>query len=470
MPLVPRAPALLVLAAAALLAGCGEREPAARNLLFVSIDTLRADALGSYGSDRGASPFLDELAREGTRFARAWSNSPKTAPSHMTMLTGLPPRVHGVGNLDTAGADRLGPDARTLAEILSARGWATAAFTAGGNVKAVLGFDRGFDVYDDDGGAWSTDADEIRAWLEQRTPEQPWFLFAHTYDVHDPYLPPPQVAERFTDPAYAGAIVGDALELHRLMQSGENLAQKDARHRALLMNFWRRADLEDPADLAYMHSLYLACLAHLDAQLRELFAWMEERGLLEDTLVIVTSDHGEEFGEHGRVLHDQLWREILHVPLIVRAPRGLGAGVAIDADVRHVDLVPSVLELLDVADPAGERTGESWAPWLADPARAAPRPAYSEHRSRRELPLDLWTLRADGWLLHEDRERRTLHRLAEDPLEQAPLDDPAQEQRMLDQQRHHLGALQRLAERLGIGEGIELSAEMRAELEALGYL
>ena len=463
---------LLAAALAALLLGsaCGGSGAApAKNLLFISIDTLRADALGSYGNQRGASPQLDAFAQRSVLFEQAWSHSPKTAPSHMSMLTGLPPRAHGVGNLNTAGASVLGEEVPTMAEILAARGFRTAAVTSGGNVKSALGFDRGFEIYQDQGRPLAQNLPVAERWLGERDADERWFLFFHTYEVHDPYFPAAQDIARFADADYAGDIVGERAELNARIAAGQDLAPNATGHDHLLINYWRRADLEDPVDLRHLHDLYLAGLAGADRELGAFLRRLEQRGLLDETLVVITSDHGEEFGEHGRTLHDQLWREVLHVPLIVRLPDDRGAGARIQADVRHMDLLPSVLQLLDVPHPLGSLPGESWAAWVDEPEAARPRPAFAEHRSRREHDLDLWTLRTDGWLLHAGREGTSLHQLDEDPAEVEPLEDEAQRARLEELRLHELGRLQELAARFATGEGVVVDAETRAELEALGY-
>ena len=454
------------------LAGCADRPelPPSRNLLLISLDTLRADALGSYGSERGASPFLDAWAARSVRFDRAWSHSPKTAPSHMSLFTGLPPRVHGVGNLESAGVRRLGDDVPTLAEILQQRGFATAGFSSGGNMKGSLGFDRGFERFEDESRPLMEKLAAAQRWLSRRPPDRRWFLFLHTYHVHDPYLPPPQVARRFTDPGYAGRIVGDRARLEALMESGDDLAPELEGYNRFVANYWNRVDSEDPADVRHLHDLYLASTAAMDAKLAGFFAWLEQSGHLEDTLVVITSDHGEEFGEHRSLRHGQLWREVLHVPLLVRLPGDHAGGLVLEDDVRHVDVAPSLLELLDVPDTAPLRLGESWAPWIAEPERAAPRPVYSEHRSHRDLSLDLWSLRADGWLLHQDRDGLKLHHLEQDFDELRPLEDDERRRALEDLQKRELGRLQALVDRFATGEGVELDAETRAELEALGYL
>jgi len=457
-------------AAAALLAGCSGNAPdPAQNLLLVSIDTLRADALGVYGSTRGATPQLDTWAARGVLFERAFSHSPKTAPAHHSLLTSLTPRVHGVGNLDTAGASHLPPEAVPLAQTLATRGFRTGAFTGGGNIKALLGFDRGFEIYDDGPGTLAAKLTKARRWLRDNGDGR-WFLFFHTYHVHDPYLVPADLLARFADPGYGGRIVGTRAELMQRSAAGEDLAPKRSGHDNIGANFWLRVDEQDPADHQHLHDLYTAGVADADRQIGDFLGGLERSGQLDNTLVVVTSDHGEEFGEHGRLRHDRLWQEVLHVPLLVQLPGGRAAGTRIAAPVRHIDFVPSALALLDVADTTHLRQGRSWADWIG---RTTPvtedRIVFGEHRSRREVPLDTWSLRRGGWLLLHDSEGDHLRDLRRDPAEVVPVADGERAAELRTAALAELARLESYASQLTRGTGVEIDAATRAELKALGY-
>ena len=483
--------ALLVLA---LLGACARGpEPLPPNLLFLSIDTLRADALGSYGGTWAATPFLDQFAEAGVRFEWAWSHTPKTAPSHMSMFTGLPPRAHGIGNQKSSGNQSLSGDITTLAEALAGAGYRTGAVTAGGNVKGYLGFERGFEVYDDTPKNLPAKLTDATRWIEQAgAAPRPWFFFFHTYAVHDPYLPPAKYLKRFVDADYGGAILGDVLELQAAIKADDR-APWAASHQKLAENFWARVDPNDPADLAYLHELYMASVASLDFQLKRFLEELEAKGQLANTLIVLTSDHGEEFGEHGHTRHEQLWQELLRVPLLVHLPgdavsagTGPPAGRRIVGVVRHMDLAPSLIELLGLGDEVRfqqEFVGTSWAPWIADASREEPyRPVLSEHRSKLERPLDLWSLRRDGELLivsESVADARFVNRGA-DPLELdsvaqdgqpgAPAEGEPRAAALFELHTAELGRFQHAAERFGAGAGVELDAETRAELGALGYL
>ncbi|MEZ5976624.1 MAG: sulfatase [Planctomycetota bacterium] len=451
------------------------RRPAARNLLLVSIDTLRADALGVYGGKRRATRFLDAFARRSTVFESAWTHSPKTAPAHMSMLTGLPPSVHGVGNLNTEGSQTLSDDVRLLPEVLHGAGFRTAGFTDGGNMKGTLGFARGFEEFDDEGGAFDVRAQEVADWIEgARSGGRPWFCFLHTYAVHDPYLPPQPFVDAFAKD-YDGDILHERRSIEAAIARGDDRAPNLTGHDKFVWNYWFRVDESDPDDLEHLHDLYTAGVAYMDRVIGAFLKQLEDAGVLEDTLVVITSDHGEEFGEHGGVRHDQLYVECTHVPLVVHLPRDLAKGRRIAGTVRHIDLVPSVLELLGVDDdPGALRLGHSWAGWLRGEATEDERTVLGEHRSRRRTGLDTFSLREGDLVLHErpvdgDGARQVFDR-ADDPGERKPLDDAAVVNRLAARLAEERDQLARLAGTIGPGGAIELTPELRAELESLGYL
>lgn len=464
------------------------------NLLFISIDTLRADALGAYGGTWDATPFLDRFTDAGLRFDSAWTHTPKTAPAHMSMFTGLPPRVHGVGNQRSSGNQSLSAGITTLAEALQAAGYRTGAVTSGGNVKGYLGFERGFEVYDDAAKNLELKLRDASQWIARTEAEtagaRPWFFFFHTYAVHDPYLPPTKFRDRFASADYAGEIIGDSQALQRAVKTDDR-APWASSHQKAAENFWQRVDPDSPEDMRYLHELYMASVASLDFQLRRFMNELDKAGRLENTLIVLTSDHGEEFGEHGSDRHNQLWSELLHVPLVVHLPgeplvppdTGFAGPRAIGGTVRHMDLVPSLVELLGVEGEVAFQQaflGESWAAWLADPELADDRPALAEHRSRLEEPLDIWALRhagelvilpaPDDYVRFVDRRENPAELSPDGAWPGIPAEGLPQAAALLDLWKRELGRFQTAAGLFGAGEGIELDPETRAELEGLGYL
>lgn len=356
---------------------------APRNLVLISLDTLRAASLSSYGYARATTPRMDaELAARGTRVTRALAPRPFTPPSHMTMLTGLDPCAHGVeGRHDVLGADHA-----TLAERLRAEGYDTAAITEDAYVVAGAGFARGFDVYyelrSDESSSPGFGAETFgRAarWLES-TDARPFFLFIHTYQVHAPYDPPEGFADLFDEP------------LPRDPVPEPNRAARDA---------------------------YDGEIRYTDGLVGEFLAALAARGLADETLVVVTSDHGEQFGEHfwtghGFSTHD----EAIRVPLLLRAPGLVPAGRIVEAQVGLVDLVPTLLDLLGLASDDSLQ-GASFAGLIRgdDPSHAAPassRPVFSGAAGSESVATSRYKLMRS---LNEDNPWQRLFDSATDPAE-----------------------------------------------------
>jgi arylsulfatase A-like enzyme len=428
------------------------------NVLLVSIDTLRADHLGAYGSPLPTSPTIDRrLAGEGVTFETVYSQSPKTTPSHMTMLTSLYPCVHGVELWDTNTPGRvLNPAVHTLAEVLKNAGWATAAFTGGTNVHRARGFGQGFDVY-----KHGNQLSRATEWI-RRHRRRKWFVFFHTYEVHDPYVPPAELVARF-DPDYRGPVL-DAVDRLRAGVDGWGKGHK---------LFWASVDATDPRAVRFVERLYDAGIRHMDdATLAPLLDLLERLGLASDTLVVFTSDHGEAFGEHGRFLHDDLHAGTLHVPLILRFPGRLPPGRRVRAPARLLDVMPTILALLGVpAAPAAE--GRSLLPFLGDGrADAGEDHVVSEHdnvahgrrfASVRRGPL---TYIVDG-------PAETLFDVVRDPREDVDVaaDRPADVDAMRAVLARWREECRSGAARLGArGDGVLPDDATRRRLRALGYV
>ncbi|MFC1452756.1 sulfatase [Verrucomicrobiota bacterium] len=380
------------------------------HVLLISLDTLRADHLGCYGHVLDTSPFLDHLAGQGVRFHRVISQSPKTAPSHMTMFTGFYPSVHGVHiehrNGGSALLVPLGGERRTLTERLRDYGYRAAAWTGGGQVTAELGFGRGFDEYREDfGGINARKMEAVRDWFSANSSD-PCFMFVHTYQIHDPYVPPKPFNAVF-DPDYTGWIVS---ERRQLVAKADGVGYENL-HRV----FWREGpggidrSLFSDRDIDHLKALYDGGILYTDGVLRGFFEDLVRLGLLHNTLVIVTSDHGEEFLEHGGFLHEKLYRETLWVPLIMSFPGRLPAGRVVEHQVRLIDLAPTVLDVAGLAVPE-EMQGRSLM--FAVSGGERDRVAYSEepwihrkyHRSLRDGRYVLYDKRLDGVELYDARQ------------------------------------------------------------------
>jgi arylsulfatase A-like enzyme len=358
-----RGAAYLLLAAAALGAACTSRTPP-RNVVLITLDTMRADRLPAYGFDAVATPALDRLAAEGAVFERAFAAVPLTLPSHATLFTGLyPPRL---SVYDNAGAP-LGAEAETLAEVLASRGLATAAFVSSAVIAPGRGLEQGFDTYSLGKPSCPGPArvrrpaqevvDESLDWLEGHG-SSPFFVWMHFYDTHAPIQVPVDFALGYADP-------------------------------------------------------YLAAIAYEDAQIARVVEYLERRGLLEDSLIVVTADHGESLGDHGEEAHGLfLYDEALRVPLIVRGP-GI-APARVPGAVRLIDVMPTVLEFFGRRMSSVE--GVSFAALMSG-ADEAPREVYAESRYPERFGwANLRALRMGRWKV-VDAPQPELYDVVSDPGE-----------------------------------------------------
>jgi arylsulfatase A-like enzyme len=295
-----------------------------RGIILISLDTLRADHLGIYGYHRNTSPYIDAFARENIIFENAVVQSSWTLPSHMSIMTSLYPSSHGVKSKE----QRLAEDHVTLAELVQKGGYKTAAFADGAFMRKVYGFDKGFDLYDGDKRVGIAHIlPKVKKWLDANK-SNPFFLFIHCYDIHDPYTPPPPYDSIFHDFTYTGQFVPTT----KNMQAAA----------------WRRKVVTDQ-DLRHIKALYDGGIRYTDERIGRFLAYLEESGLQDKTLIIITSDHGEEFKEHGSFLHWKLYfRPNLHVPLIMHIPNFPKKGIRINELVESIDILPTILDTADL--------------------------------------------------------------------------------------------------------------------------
>ena len=336
--------ALLLLGSA-----CQKPVPKRPNVLLVSIDTLRADHLGCYGYERSTSPSIDALAKRGVRFERAHSQANQTLPSHLSLLTSLFPAEFQITRDDGRNASqqatklRLPEVALTLAEVAQAAGYRTGAFTGGGLVAPRYGMDQGFATFvaarEPTEQGFATSLPQFKRWLDEGDAagdDAPFFAFVHSYDVHDPYHAPAPF-----DLAFSQRRAEDFVAQRGFLPTVNDLRQK----------------LASPSkdELQEIIDFYDNGIAFADRGVGLLETILEERGAWDNTLVVLFSDHGEEFQDHGGWGHGpKLFDELLHVPLILRLPGDAHAGEVVPELVRLVDIAPTVAELLDVP------TGSDW--------------------------------------------------------------------------------------------------------------
>jgi arylsulfatase A-like enzyme/tetratricopeptide (TPR) repeat protein len=425
-------------------AGCGVDEPtqtettaateplegAARkdlNIVLITIDTLRTDRISCYGSDRVETPNIDSFAGEGVLFTNAATTVPFTLPAHSSILTGLYPPGHGVRENVGYTLDARVP---TVAEVLSTAGWSTAGFVSAFVLDGRWGVGRGFNHYFDDfdlSGFESANLSSVQRpgdvtvaeavrWLDRRPSDRPFFLWLHLYDPHDPYEPPEPFKSAFASRPYDGEV------------------------------------------------------AFTDSLIGELRRALEERHLLESSLVILTSDHGEGLGDHGESSHGFfLYDTTVHVALIVRLPGGAAAGRTVDAAVSHVDLVPTVLDVVGLDAPQPLH-GQSLLPLIEGRGHDSSRGVYSE---------SLYPLLHYGWAplrayRTDDRKlisapRSELFETGSDPLEEHDLSlvQPA----VLAELQTGLDGLRSVIEPPAptTAAAPDLDPQTVAQLQALGY-
>jgi arylsulfatase A-like enzyme len=318
------------------------------NIVVYLVDTLRPDHLGVYGYTRPTSPHIDAFARDATLFRNAVAQSSWTKTAVASLFTGLLPQAHRIRSR----SDSIPEGLPILAELLRDAGYATLGVITNGNVSRVFGFARGFDVYEElrEGPTreihqLSDRANEVAFELLARRPsDRPFFLYVHSSDPHWPYTPREpnraRLAGDVSDPS-----AGFALPLKRLTRAAPSL-RRDLRH------------------------LYDAEISFNDESFGRLIEKLHEVDPQRDSLVILLSDHGEGFFEHGSVGHGEtLFGEEIRIPLAIRFPGGIGRGRAIDRTARQVDLLPTILEVAGVPIPPG-LAGRSLLPAAREPGAA----------------------------------------------------------------------------------------------------
>jgi choline-sulfatase len=396
------------------------------NLVIVTLDTTRADRMGAYGNKEVETPAFDRLAHEGVLFEQAVSVAPLTLPVHSSIFTGKFPPEHGVRD---NGGFFLGPQQVTLAELLKARGYRTAGFVAAYVLDSKWGINQGFDTYFDkfdlsESRAISMAAiqrpgnevvDQALPWIEQAR-DSPFFAWIHLYDAHSPYRPPEPFATRYKGHPYNGEI------------------------------------------------------AFADSQVARVIAKLEALHLYERTVVMVMGDHGESLGDHGEAQHGFfIYNSTMHVPFVIRTPFARAHHRVVSDPVRSVDVMPTALDLLGIAPPAGI-SGVSLAPLMVGAARTMDLEAYSEAM----YPLhhygwsDLRSLRAGRYKV-VDAPRPELYDLDRDPQEATNL--YGDRRQLADRLITQLRSLeQRFNKTEASLPAADVDPEARQRLAALGYV
>lgn len=452
--------------------GCGspEEQPAAQqrwdlagaaegyNVLLLTVDTVRADRLGAYGYElRDTTPEIDRLLASGVTFERAVAPRSLTWPSLASVFTGLYPSGHGVLENGYEFPD----DLTLLSEALQGAGYTTAAFLS----NMCRANHQGWGSFACSGGRDGVTLDRALGWASElptggEAEARPFFLWVHLFAAHGPYYNGGDLAATELDPGYEGPLGPTKWQLDPVMEEGLELTERDLRH---------------------LDALYDAALMGTDYVSGKLLAELERMGLLEDTLVVFLSDHGEELYQHNGYLYHacSVYESTLHVPFGISGVPGLPAGGRVPQPVELVDVAPTVYELLGLGPP-GQMHGASLVPYLERPgAGGKGKPAFSEYGN-----APIFTVVEDGWKLihnpedidpycfpgaprdHYPLEPVELYHLTEDPMETTNLADahPARVRRLQERIRDRFSGL------VVRGEEQELPDELKEQLRALGYV
>jgi arylsulfatase A-like enzyme len=431
------------------------------DVLVLLVDALRADHLGAYGHRRPTTPALDGLARDSVLFEQAIAQSTFTKTSVASLFTGLFPYRHGVywggnrENPETVTSDVLPQRLTTLAEVLGAHGYLTAAWVQNSHLRRFMGFAQGFVAWHDQQGPIERINRRVGRFAVGPGRRHPYFAYVHYIDLHDPYRPRPPYDALFGD-------TGGVYDGVDFAAWGAYLDDLRAGRRRLT-----------PGQVERLGALYDGQLRHVDEQIGRLLAELRGAGLYERSLIVLTSDHGEAFMEHGFISHSAApYDELLRVPLLVKLPGGRFAGARVGEQVRLVDLFPTLLEAVGVTG-APAVDGCSLLPLVrggASTSTAARPDSCSVAVAEIAEDGDSWTLavRTQRFkLIRGAGGRDELYDLVEDPGERIDL---------AGEGRPEEAALARLADSIAAerattaSETIELDSQLIRELKALGYL
>ena len=440
--------------------------PASRppNVVLISLDSLRADHVGCYGYDRDTTPNVDRVAEQGIRFANAVSTSSWTLPTHLTMFTGRYQISHGVMHETIT----LNPAVPTAGELFKEAGYATAGFVSAPYVAGHYGYDRGMDEYENVSEYYehrkvartaivSPDVNKkALPWLEANR-DRPFFVFIHYFDIHYDFVPPPPYDVMF-DPHYDGGM------------DGTNFIERNDVHPGM-----------EQRDLEHILALYDGEIRFTDHHVGEILDKLDEIGVADETLLIITADHGDEFFEHdNKGHHRSLYDEVLRIPLVVRLPGGGRAGEVVDEPVTLTDILPTMLEAAGIPAPP-DLDGVSLLP-LIDGEASGRDAIYSAFFDKRGFNLQTARRTREGKVIqhfnritHPKRAPLEYYDMQADPQEQndlAPERPPAMEENLdglavfLEEQWR----TNRRVEESGGGGRIEIDDEMMERLKSLGYV
>lgn len=417
------------------------------NIILISIDTLRADHLGCYNYPRPTSPAIDAFSKDAVLFQQCIAQSTSTLASHASMLTSLIVSHHGAY---FTRSQPLPQEIKTMAEFLKERDYHTVSFNDGGQIAAKFGLDQGFDIYE------SLPFDEVEemsfrriveragAWIDDN-PGEKFFLFLHTYETHHPYTPESYYLDMFeTD--YNGSLPEHiSVKLLEQINSGEVAI--------------------DEHDKKHIINTYDAEIRTMDDSFARFIAFLKKRNIYDNTLIIFTSDHGEEFGEHGiwgRHSHT-LYNEQLLVPLIVKLPNSQSAGRKLNAMVRSIDILPTVLDLVGHDIPT-DLEGLSLMPQVNGGKPDNNLFAISQRDMQKTYPRKYWSVIQNNWKLYDKK----LFDLLADPHE---LIDATERNRSLKSRLESMAiAFMKRRAKSRKTEKVNIDKKLKEKLKTLGYV
>lgn len=431
--------------------------PARPPVILISIDTLRADHLGVYGYHRNTSPHIDRLAEKGIVFTHAYAQSPNTIISHATMLTSLYPMVHGV-----TPEYRLAPEIETVAEYFQEQGYKTGGFTTHGAwLNEEMGFAQGFDDFFSRFVSGDNINSRVFAFLDEHG-HRDFFLFVHYYDPHSDHYKLPYDTRTHFDrtfcPDYRGSFTGcrenlcASQLLKRLNETGQPLPAEDRQ---------------------YIMDLYDGGILYTDFQLGRLFKKLKELDVYDKALILITADHGEEFREHGQFLHNQLYNEVMRVPLIIKPP-GSRPQVRKNSPVGVIDIVPTLLEFAHIRYEDDHLQGRSLWPQI-EGSEPGERIVFSTLKGVELSQADHLSLRDRTFSFHtwEKFSQFKLFNIKTDPGETRDILDPEDEtlEKFLRLARNQYRSQLKLRNRFKYKRtGVKQSRENLEKLKSLGYL
>ncbi|MDD5556447.1 MAG: sulfatase [bacterium] len=420
----------------------GRLRPSRPNVIIILIDALRRDHLGCYGYHRDTSPFIDSMAEKAVLFETAITQAPGTKASVGSLFTSLYPTMHTALSHGSEGVegDVLPSTVRTIAEILMEAGYATIGITANPHITAEFGFDQGFDTLIFRNYLPARDLTEVALSQVEGVSGKPLFLFLHYMDVHAPYDPPPPY-DTLYNPREGVPYYVDGIPDREIT----------------------------PDELQFMIDRYDACINYTDACVRELFEQLARRGMMDNSMVILLADHGEQFLEHGGLGHGILYDEVIRVPLIMSFPAGGPATARISGHVELIDLFPTILSYARVPYRKDDICGRDLMPLIR-----GGRPVRTEcYTERRHLDKSIRDEHYKYIFPCTPNRRELLFDLQRDPGEQRNLADSELQvagnyRAMME---HWIGEMGKMSDRLGIApQKVTIDERTREALKALGYI